>query len=364
MKDHDLDALFLTRPINMYYTCGLQNTPAQHTIGWPYGLIVKRDGAMNLVLRSGMGDVARASSYAHSITEYRKRGDFAETMRAAFAKAGLKGANVGAELGAVQLVQFSTGVFIELVKSAGVKFADGGPAIWDVRMVKSPEEIERMRVAGETASRAGEKAFSELKAGMTEREFARLIARYVIEEGAERTGRVYTIIAGEMIRGKLYALFPTDKKLERNTFVCADFGGVYRHYWSDLHRVGFIGSRPPQHEKEHFDLYMEANRKGVEAIRPGNTMDDAYQASVKVFEEAGLGYPFIRTGHGLGLEGQELPDLMKDNTEKIRPGMVFAIEPFAVPSKAGVIFNCEDNVACTETGPDLLSTPQKEIWLA
>src|SRR5438270_10669091 len=72
MKDHDLDALFLTRPINMYYTCGLQNTPAQHTIGWPYGLIVKRDGAMNLVLRSGMGDVARASSYAHSITEYRK----------------------------------------------------------------------------------------------------------------------------------------------------------------------------------------------------------------------------------------------------------------------------------------------------
>src|SRR5215470_9113905 len=97
MKDRDLDALFLTRPINMYYMCGLQNTPAQHTIGWPYGLIVKRDGEMSLVLRGGMGDVARASSYVHSITEYRKRGDFAETMKAAFASAGLKSANVGAE---------------------------------------------------------------------------------------------------------------------------------------------------------------------------------------------------------------------------------------------------------------------------
>jgi Xaa-Pro dipeptidase len=129
--------------------------------------------------------------------------------------------------------------------------------------------------------------------------------------------------------------------------------------------VGFIGSKPPQREKEHFDLYMEASRKGVAAIRPGKTMHDAYEASVKVFEEAGLGYPFIRTGHGLGLEGQELPDLMQGNKEKIRPGMVFAIEPFAVPSKeGGVIFNCEDNVECTETGPDLLSTPQKEIFLA
>ncbi len=99
-----------------------------------------------------------------------------------------------------------------------------------------------------------------------------------------------------------------------------------------------------------------ANQEAIKAARPGIAAQELDRIAREVIEDSGYGKYFIhRTGHGLGIEGHEAPNIVEGNTQILEPGMVFTIEPgIYLPGKGGV--RIEDNVVITENGADVLTT--------
>ena len=307
--------------------------------------------------------MAKETAWITNIRGYRSVSDGLDTITKAIVEAGLKGAKVGAELGETQAIKFSTGLFLELVKRSGLELVDGAEAIWDMRMFKSKLEIDRIRRAAKIASKAAERAFLALHAGMTERDFARIVQRNILEEGGDRSAWIPIIQSGEKFTRRLAGSFPNDRKIQPGDYVEMDFGAEYKHYFSDLNRTALVDAQPSQSARDHWETYREANRAAIKAVRPGSTASDVLQAIARVFEEAGTKYAGFRAGHGLGLELHEPPNITLSDNRVIKPGMVLSIEPFGVENREGLAFNCEDNVVCTESGAEILSTIPREIFL-
>ena len=96
-------------------------------------------------------------------------------------------------------------------------------------------------------------------------------------------------------------------------------------------------------------------------MRPGVPLKDIDGAARKVIEDAGYGQYFIhRTGHGIGLEGHEPPDVSQTDTRLAQPGMIFSIEPGVyLPGRFGV--REEDLVLVTEDGVEVLNKLPHEL---
>jgi Xaa-Pro dipeptidase len=362
LRDRDLDALFLTTWENIYYLSGFHSASMWSLKDLPHGLVVKRDGTAALIVPVAPF-LAEETSWVPNVKVYFRTSDATDLFKKTFADMGLSGTKVGAELGEMQAVKFSTGLFLDLLKNAGPIFVDGSQAIWDQRMRKSELEVSRIREAARIASRAIERAFANLKEDMTEREFARQVGRCMMEEGAD--GITYVMIqSGEKFWRRIGGSFPSERKIRKGDYVQVDFGAVFRHYNSDLNRLAILKQQPKRSEIDHWNLFVDANRKGTQAVRPGASIGSVFAAITRVFEEAG--YPFRDrpyAGHGLGLEAHEPPLISPANETKITPGMVLAIEPSGVTNKEGWWANCEDDVVCTEAGVDRLSTVRQEIFV-
>lgn len=96
-------------------------------------------------------------------------------------------------------------------------------------------------------------------------------------------------------------------------------------------------------------------------MRPGVPLKEFDRAARKVIEDAGYGKYFIhRTGHGIGLQVHEPPDVSSVSETIARPGMVFSIEPGVyLPGRFGV--RVEDLVTVTEDGGETLNALPRDF---
>ncbi|MGA2791142.1 MAG: Xaa-Pro peptidase family protein [Candidatus Bathyarchaeia archaeon] len=361
LKQYGLDGLLLTQWENIYYMTGFMGTEAQCCRDTPHAVIVRRDGDAVLIIPEYKRPAAESAVWTKELRGYNPLKEFGNTLIKTFAELGLKSAKIGTELGdSVRMTCVPVHSYLDLINAIGNDFVDGAELIWKLRMVKSKSELDRIRIAAEAASRAADRAFGEISDGMTEREFAHIIGLRMMEEGASRP-HIIVCTSGDKFRSGVVGDFAGGRKIRRGEYVDIDFLALYRHYVCDLHRVAFFGGQPPKSEIDHYQLYIDANKKGAEALRPGVTASDVYKAEAEVFEEAGMRVESFLLGHGIGLEAREPPIIARDNTTVLESGMVFSIEPQGIPNAQGVAFNCEDNVAVTETGHELLSTISREL---
>ena len=136
--------------------------------------------------------------------------------------------------------------------------------------------------------------------------------------------------------------------------VVIDIGGKREGYCSDLTRMALVGD-PPAECFEVCEVVEAAVVAALAIARPGVSAGDVDAAARGVIDAAGYGEYFVhRTGHGLGISVHEPPWIMRGNTEVLREGMVFSIEPgIYLPGRFGV--RLEEIVFATADGCERFS---------
>lgn len=227
-----------------------------------------------------------------------------------------------------------------------------------LRHIKDDREITIMEQAIAIAEHGFESLKARLKVGMTENEIASLLVHEMRKRGASNASFETIVAAGP--NGSLPHYRPANVKLSNNMPLLVDWGARFGGYCSDLTRMIFVGSIPPQIE-EIYEIVLEAQLAAIAAIKPGKTGKQIDKVARDVIVKAGYGNQFGHgLGHGLGRDIHEAIAFNRLSTTKLRPGMVLTVEPgIYLPGIGGV--RIEDDILVTENGCRVLSGLPKSL---
>jgi len=228
----------------------------------------------------------------------------------------------------------------------------------ELRLRKDEGALTSLREAIAISERALQATIEGIRPGMTEREIA---GRLIIEQ--LKLGGGKHLFEPIVLSGPNSALphgEPGDRRVAEHEPLLFDYGTSVRGYTSDITRTFCVGE-PSKRMAEVYEVVKAANEAGRAAAGPGVVAQDVDRATRKVIENAGYGPYFThRTGHGLGLEVHEGPNMVEGNMLLLEPGMVFTIEPgIYFPGEFGV--RIEDNVVITPHGAESLTTFSREL---
>lgn len=305
-------------------------------------------------------------------------GRFAETAEreAPFARAVLRKVR-GAEATAKEIRRLKIGrlgydsghlsvqTFGELRKHLGsaARLSPAAGIIGQLRLIKDSGEIASIRRAITVAQDCMQRLRGWLRPGMREREVAARLAMELQTAGAQEPAFRPIVAVGA--NASLPHYEPGDALVSRAEGVLIDWGARVDWYVSDLTRMVWPGSIPPQWVKA-YEVVREAQARAIAAIRPGVRASRVDRAARSHIERSGFKGRFTHSvGHGIGLAVHESPGLRKTSDEVLKAGMVVTVEPGVyLPGKGGI--RIEDDVLVTETGCEVLSSlpTERKAWCA
>jgi Xaa-Pro dipeptidase len=272
----------------------------------------------------------------------------------ALVAAGLK--DRGITTGQLGIEERTTFVFADGVAKAAPSLAivSATPVTAGCRMIKSASEIALMRLAAQVTLQAYEATYRALHEGMTQHDFAALIAAAYDKLG----------FAGEasVNIGEWSALPHGSAKpqvIRDGTIILIDDGCSVEGYQSDISRT-FVLGKPSDKMRKVFEIVHQAQTAALRQARPRVEAQSVDAAARKVISDAGYGpdYKYFthRVGHGMGMDGHEWPYLVRGDTIQLQANMTFSDEPgIYIPGEFGV--RLEDDMHITENGAELF-TPQ------
>ena len=250
---------------------------------------------------------------------------------------------------------FSSGV----AKAAPqLTLASATPVTAGCRMIKSEHELALMLLANQVTLAAYQAAYEALQPGMTQNDFAELVATAHSRLGFKGDAGVQV---GE------YSALPhgsaTPQVVREGTILLIDGGCTVEGYESDISRTFVLGKLTgPSADKMRrtFDFVHQAQAAALAAARPGVEAQSVDAAARKVIDAAGFGPDYAhfthRVGHGIGMDGHEWPYLVRGDTLPLQPNMCFSDEPgIYLRGEFGV--RLEDDMHITADGAQLF-TPQ------
>jgi len=227
-----------------------------------------------------------------------------------------------------------------------------------IRMHKTPEEADCVRRAQGIAETAFDYILGIIKPGMTEREIALELDYAMLRGGAEALSFETIAVAGE--NGSKPHGVPGDRLLCKGDLLTLDFGAVVDGCHSDMTRTIAIGE-PGEEQRKIYGIVLEAQLTALDMLAPGVACSEIDKRARDVIENAGYGEHFRHgTGHGVGLEIHEAPNLSRRSKDVLAPGMVVTVEPgIYLPGKCGV--RIEDMALIIETGYENLTHANKDL---
>lgn len=196
--------------------------------------------------------------------------------------------------------------------------------IWDLRKTKTKEEIEMIKKAGELASKGMKKASELIEPGRTELETAAEIEYEMRKLGSEGTPFDTILASGK--NSRFPHIKPTDKKLKKGELVIVDLGAQWKDYKSDMTRTFSISPTPQQ--KKILEITRKAQEACLNKVQAGIKAREIDEIARKIFREENYEKFYLHgTGHGVGLDIHEPPNLNPSSKDTLKENMIITVEP-------------------------------------
>ena len=243
----------------------------------------------------------------------------------------------------------------------GAKFVDATEWVDEIKVIKSPEEIELIKATAALQDRAIEHLKKTIKPGMRDFEVYAEIKYSTIRSGSERqlvqvgSGPVGTPVGfyvrhfqNRMIRegDQVSVLIETNGP-----------GG----YYTEIMKCFMVGKKPPQELQDAHGAAVEVQKMNVDRLKPGADPKELWHMTNDFLKNKGYGPNLRLYAHGQGLPLVERPLLRYNETWKIKTGMNITLHPRAV-SKTAWATVCENWIIGEDgAGPCLHKSPQEIV---
>lgn len=348
----EIDGCLISQPESRYYLSGYSgfDLPPRDSAGY---LLISHDQAL-LLTDPRTSEQAGREARAYEVVTYGGSTGGPEALAEAVARLGLT--RVGFES-----VHLPYGIWARL-RAASPESATFVPLdrlVDDLRIVKDASELAHLQEAIDVVDRCLAHVLERLEPGLTERAVARTIEQYFIENA---DGPSFPSIVASGPNGSVPHAEPTDRRIRAGEAITIDIGARAHGYCSDMTRTVCLGDPSDARLLEIFDIVLNAQLTAEEAVQAGMTGREADALARDVIAAGGYGEYFTHaTGHGIGLEVHEPPRVGQMRAEeKLRPGMVFSIEPgIYIPGWGGV--RIEDLVVLEPEGARVLCHAPKDL---
>lgn len=349
MKERDIDGIILFPSSNQYYATGFRTFPGERLLL----TIIPLMGEPFFIAPMLYESQVKKESRIRDIIPWTDEDKPYEILKMAMGKRGIKSGRFAVDdnMYAVQLLSMINAL-------PEIEFLPMGDLLGNLRLSKSAEEIDNIRIASKIVDEVVEEVRKNARPGMTEIEIAAMMEFEMRKRGSE--GPSFETIVGSGPNSALPHYNAGERRVNTGEFIVLDFGAIYKGYCSDTTRTLCMG-KPTDKMREVYNVVKEAQEIGVRTVKPGIRAKKVDAAVRKYISDKGYGEYFThRTGHGLGLEVHEEPYISGISESILKPGMVFSIEPgIYIEGEFGV--RIEDIVVVTEDGCERLNNYKREL---
>ena len=353
MHEYELDGILLTTPQNIRYFTGYDSqfweSPTR-----PWFVIVPLSGKPIAIVPE-IGESEFKKTWLDEIKTWpspRPEDEGVSLLKSNLENVKKTFGQIGLELGSEMALRMPISDFLKLKEVVGTNLVDGSNAIWDMRMIKTNEELKKIKFVCSIASDAYNVLPSTLSIGNTEREAVHKLKIDILNRGADSVpfmpgisgqGGVSQIVCG-----------PTDRILDDGDILFIDTGSTFDGYFCDFDRNYAFGRVASDVEKV-YQILWQATEIGIKTAIPGATTNDIFNAMNKVIQDGGtIGNNVGRLGHGLGLQLTEPPSHRLGEKTVIKENMVLTIEP-AMEYAPGKMIVHEENIIIQQDGAELIT---------
>jgi Xaa-Pro aminopeptidase len=275
--------------------------------------------------------------------------DFARQIKKALTDRGIVNQPIGIDLMELPMLR--------ALEKAGIEVVDGQQAMLDAREVKTPDEIELLKVAAAMVDATYVDICRAIRPGTRENELVAIAHDRLFRMGSERVECVNSVSGP---RGRPHSHTFSDRMIQPGDMVFLDIMHSYNGYRTCYYRT-FICGEPNKHQIDAYETASKWLAASMDMVRPGVTPDeiaavwpDAQQFGYKDEAEAFL----LQYGHGVGLSLWERPILSKrykgQNTP-LKEGMVFALETWKGSDDGSGAARIEEEVIVTKDGCQIIT---------
>ncbi|MEM0226901.1 MAG: Xaa-Pro peptidase family protein [Thermofilaceae archaeon] len=349
-----VDVAVVLKPENTYYVSLFQAIIYSR----PIAVIVPSEGDPTLIVPYLDLEHARERSPIPTIKHYYHEEEFYHIL-----KEDLRDARrVGLDVDSLTMYTKVKSV------SEALELVDLSKELAHLRMVKDGSEVERIRVAADITDFGMKEVMRSLEergrevvvAARAEYAMKVKLAELLGDEGLYpwMNWTVAAVLSG--FRSYYPHGMVSGRKVVDGDVVIVTLDIAVEGYRAENERTFLVGRVKPEVE-EYFELMEEAQRKAIEVLRPGVLAEEPDKVSRGVFAaHNALKFVTHRTGHGIGLEIHEKPNLAEGDVTVLDTNMVLCVEPgIYVPNVGG--FRHSDTVLITPDGPEVLTKTPKGI---
>ncbi len=360
MRAHGLDAALLSSPHNVCYVSGyevpIEAGPSTFA-GGPDLALIDAAGRVTLIVPDLEANAARAAAQVDAVVSYAafgytERYDQPANLWKELARV-LRESNIAGGTLGIERTFLPTSIERAILAGfEGFTIADATPSLAEARLVKTAEEIERLRLAVDLTAVGQNAARLYLTPGISE------IALFTRVRGAMEEAAGHRVaIAGDLVAGADRTAnaggWPASRIIDENALAIVDLAPRLDGYWGDSCNTLCAGEPSPEHRRM-IRATTEALAKAIEAARPGlraAELDAVCRGHVESF-----GYAYgHHSGHALGTTVHEDPRLVPYEPMPLQAGMVLALEPGAYIQGVGGV-RTEHVILIAESGAEVLSS--------